>query len=646
MRNITSVVQKLFRDVLERDPTAQELAVFSHQLLMNFNEASVLRLRNQLLQAMPARDRDVRCMFCNDVGSPSVQRRETPNGRLLVVGMVRNIAGNLHLTQKLLADLRAVFSRVCFYFYHNNSSDDSERLLREWCQADPDVAGTFAPAMQVAILSSDGKPGNRIPQFARMRNRNMTDALERFGRDFDYVMMTNTDLVGPVDVRGVVDSLAFSQPWDVLCGNCVFPKSRYHYDAFALRLPDDPEDTCVLYPKFRKHYGKTSDWLDKVYVFDGFTRVKSGFGDMCVFQAAALWDALDANGGLLCDVDDAAPHMCELISMCKRFKNVWVTPLITYDATVSVERVLYDAPKCFVPRDAGFFSVVNFFVGQLARLGRVYPNFDRDAFQRVNGTNAPKHFCYFTDRPNAWFDYFEPVSFYKDDTEHVTGQYKSYEVTQGHEAPEAFRRHETYAAMMRNTQSFGQWRRDAHEWYRRFLRPVPEVALRVHAFWDQTFRGARHVVGVHYRHPSHCVEQGQLFLKDYFAAVDKVLRSKPSAKIFLATDSDFGIACFAMRYGAKVQYMRDVHRLDVDSVLEWGYAMRRNRMDAMGFVDGKGYQLHYKLCEAGAVTNVPGRDVLCEALCLAKCGTLIHSVSNVALAVSYMNPNLEMILVA
>lgn len=646
-RNITAIIRRLFQDALEREPNAQELAAFSNQLLVSFNETTVLRIRNQLLGDERS-TQPVQCIFCSDVDPctvPAAGGNALMDKRVLIVGMVRNVAANLCYTQKLVSDMRNHFSRVCFYFYHNNSSDDSETLLHNWCQTDADVDGTFAPPMIVSILSSDGKPGNRIPQFARMRNRNMTDALERFGRDFDYFVMANTDLVGPVDVQGVLDSLAFDRPWDLLCGNCVFQKSRYHYDNFALRLDDDPDDTSVLYPNFFKYYGKTSDWLDKVYVFDGFTKVKSGFGDVCIFKAASLWSALDANGGDLCDVNEATPHVCELVSMCKRFENVWVTPLIAYDATVSIERVLYSAPLSFVPRDAGFFSVVNFFVGQLTRLGRVYPNFNQDAFASVNG-GPPRHFCYFSNSPNAWFDYFEPVTFYQEDDEHVTGKSTGYAVTQGLDAPDTFRKHETYGAMMQDKQAFSTWRHATHEWSKRFLKPVADVALRANGFWDRTFRGTKHVIGVHYRHPSHCVEQGQLYLRDYFAAIDGVLRIKPSAKVFLATDSEFGVACFTLRYGAKLHCMRDVRRLDMDSVLEWGYAMQQSRMDSMGFVNGKGFQLHYKLCEARAeATPAAGRDVLCEALCLAKCNTLVHSVSNVALAVSYMNPNAEMILV-
>lgn len=40
-----------------------------------------------------------------------------------------------------------------------------------------------------------------------------------------------------------------------------------------------------------------------------------------------------------------------------------------------------------------------------------------------------------------------------------------------------------------------------------------------------------------------------------------------------------------------------------------------------------------------------GEDVLVDVLAISKCCKFIHTLSNLALAVSYINPNIEMLLI-
>ena len=69
--------------------------------------------------------------------------------------------------------------------------------------------------------------------------------------------------------------------------------------------------------------------------------------------------------------------------------------------------------KC-IPRDAGFLSVFNFYIGSLVAGKRYYPYWNKEEFLKIH--KQIKHFAYMTDVNNSWLHYFEPVQFYENDT--------------------------------------------------------------------------------------------------------------------------------------------------------------------------------------------------------------------------------------
>lgn len=651
MRHIHSYINSVYGEICGRYPSQHEIEYHTRYLLTH------PRNKTHVYDAVFAKHlRKQASRFV--VFPPNMDTHDgdafLAGSALLVLGMVRNIAGSLPRVKRLIEGLRKYFQKVCFYFYHNNSSDNSEDLLREWMDEDPYVSGTFAPPVKVTTLNSGGGIGNRIPMFARMRNQNITDALDKFGDGFDYVCMTNTDFIEDIDVTGVVKSLGLRHPWSIICGNCCFDKSFFHYDVFALRLQGEPEDPRELYEGFDRSYGVSSEWVDRLYIFDGWTKVRSGFGDMCIIKMPALLNLLKMPGGEVCRVDESKPRVCELISMCDRVSgDVWVSPHIVYPATLGIGS---GEPLCFVPRDAGFFSVFNFFIGGVFAGHRLYPYYNKEAFLKVNKEN--KHFCYWGASENSWFEFFEPVRFYHGDVEHDREAYTTYKTSYGETAGGEFRHPNIYSRMMSRSDLWKPWRVTVNAVYKRYVRVKPSIETAVEDLWKGMFgvKGCAGVIGVHYRHPSHYVESGKVYLRDYFEKVDKILETVPDASIFLATDNELGVVAFTYRYGGgRVKILPGIKRVDVDNILEWAHAKGATgaKSDNMDFVEGQGFQLHYTICQEASdaeTGNHPGvnagRDVLMEAMCLARCRWVVHTLSNVALAVSYMNPTSEMCLVS
>jgi len=286
----------------------------------------------------------------------------------------------------------------------------------------------------------------------------------------------------------------------------------------------------------------------------------------------------------------------------------------------------------FIPRDCGFFSAFNFYIGTLAAGLQAYPLFNKKKFMLSNG-NVNDHFCYWTDNPNSWFDFFDPVKFEDGDTFHTDIAIYNANYSNGNYASEEFRLPDKTKALFQDQNKFQEWRKAIHQVYSKHIQFEKSIIDRSHSYMSQELS----YIGIHYRHPSHFIESGKVFLKQYFDIVDDLLLHNPELKLFVASDTDFGIMAFQQRYPNKTVHIPDVQRLSLDNFLEWAFALGEHKADSVGFINNKGYELHHQK-DKNTNNYRMTHDLLTEVFCLSKCSHLIHSVSNVALALSYINP--------
>lgn len=291
---------------------------------------------------------------------------------------------------------------------------------------------------------------------------------------------------------------------------------------------------------------------------------------------------------------------------------------------------------CFIPRDAGFFSVFNFYVGTLCSGLNAYPYFNKE--ELLSRYRKNEHFAYWTENENCWFDYFEPVKFFDSDTNHEE-KYKSFPRINGENIADVhFRIPSKIKSLFLSEDKFKEFRENTHKIYSKVISFRKDIIDSI----DTSCWISDNIIGVHYRHPSHFVESGAIKLDSYFEAIDKILEKYPQSKIFIASDNNFGIYAFKERYGEALFYLADVDRITMSEFLEWAFNLAQHTADSVGFMNGKGFELHHK-----RVNNTNNKkmtqDLFREVLCLSKCNQMVHTISNVSLAISYMNPNLELI---
>ena len=552
--------------------------------------------------------------------------------KILVIGLIKNISKHFSNLKKTIDDLANEFGECKFYFTTNNNTDTSEKLLRDWISHNNNIDGTFHKNSPVQIISSIGQIGNRTLELAKLRNVNFKDAKTRFGTDFDYLMILDTDIIEPISSEKILSCFRIDKNWDMITSNTVHANSEYYYDAFALRLPNQPDDINQLYPLFKFHYGRSWHWNKTLYIFDSWYKVKSAFGGIGLLKQSALhYDIL---------WDESIPvDECEHLSLCRKFANIYVNPSLKYNTSSNtIEGKLYEKPFIFLPRDSGLLSVFNFYVGSLVAGSRVYPYFNLNTLLLETNNNV-RHFCYLTpEKDNCWNIYFENVKFCENDATHEAISSAKFSVTHGENAPAEFRIPISTKQLFLS-ENFNTWRSKIHRIFRKYIKFSDEILRQVD---DITKSFSERMIGVHFRHPSHSCESGAKYFADYFSVIDNILNTNPKSKIFLATDTDLGILGFTSRYPGKIIYNPNVSRTDLDNILKWGFAQNKHTPSEIGFLDNTGYELQHQLSASKSFNTKFGTDVLTDVLCITKCTWFVCSLSNISLAVSYINPTIDM----
>lgn len=254
--------------------------------------------------------------------------------------------------------------------------------------------------------------------------------------------------------------------------------------------------------------------------------------------------------------------------------------------------------------DAGFFSNVNCVVGHLRHsLGRGGCEAVRVDWQ----LDAPMTtFTYGTAADgNLWERFYQALRFPNaPPAERVTRAYADFGMT-GLRAYRMYKRGD-------------RWRDEYGQAYRDHIRVLPAIRDRVDELW-QTGMTGRFCVGVHIRHIDHSHECPRPIPEhDVFVERAKQLggRSEQSA-VFLATDAPSAVERFDSAFGRRLVIQPGVSRERV-----------RRGQPQVGMPNPS---LEH------------GIQVLVDALLLARCDVVLHTVSNIATAAGYINPALRMV---
>ena len=304
--------------------------------------------------------------------------------------------------------------------------------------------------------------------------------------------------------------------------------------------------------------------------------------------------------------------------------------------------------------DGGFYSVFNAYMSHLTwdllddRCHMVLPDWDQMRLVDKPGSAERESFCYgkFSDG-NIWTHLFEgPFGCSDEQLNDVEFLYSRSIVPEAH-FNERLEPMLTYyhAFDLYRSPSFARFRRQYHEAYRRHVHLRPELAADIDGFIEQQV-GGRRLLAAHVKHPSHVIEQPAALMAaqdTYFAYVDDDLQTHGISaasddwRLFLGTDQEAVVRTFQDRYGDHIITFPEIRR----STAEEDRAYAEIAANEGGGLPG--YQVQNLVAASPDNWSLDmARDILRDSHAMARADVLFHVVSNVATAISYLNPSVEM----
>jgi len=190
---------------------------------------------------------------------------------------------------------------------------------------------------------------------------------------------------------------------------------------------------------------------------------------------------------------------------------------------------------------------------------------------------------------------------------------------------------------------FEEWRERYHKIFFKHIRLKPHLAEQINSMVESKFKN-HYVIAAHVRHPSHSMEQpeGQCPEVDMFKKyVDKQIveaeKKQPlPVKVFLATDQESIVNYFSSVYKERLITV-DVTRTSIDQDVGFQGLSTEEKVK-------EGYQIQHLMASNKDSRKLQmAEEVILDAWLLASADVFIHITSNIATAVSFINPDVKMI---
>lgn len=318
------------------------------------------------------------------------------------------------------------------------------------------------------------------------------------------------------------------------------------------------------------------------------------------------------------------------------------------DFTLSTNKFL----KIIVPvHDGGFFSVFNTFLSHFvwnfnrAGVSAVIPDWRISTLKSYRSIQTPMSFCYGTEADgNIFIRLFLPipdmpvhVSDYNNDSFLKSNSTYLDDFNEKNEPLLTY----IHARKLYKSADFAEWRHRYGRFYSKYFKVNDSIKTRIDAIVLNKF-DSNYVIGVHIKHPSHVIEQANGFMPNVSDFIKKILdiieiKKLVSYKIFLATDQESVVESLKLVFGERLIFRDGVVRTTSDDDARY---LTLDKVDQMR----EGHQIQNLIASDQSRWSIKmAEDVLIDAHLLASCNLFLHVTSNIATAVSYINPEIEMI---
>lgn len=318
--------------------------------------------------------------------------------------------------------------------------------------------------------------------------------------------------------------------------------------------------------------------------------------------------------------------------------------------------------KVLPMRDAGFFSLFNQYMSHLNYAEEhemVIPDWRVSKLEmnvlECRGETQFKHFCYGSETEgNIFLQLFEPPypatelsgELYQTDLLYTLAD----EIIPMNDMNEKREPNLTYIHsydLYHDPAYFPIFRQKYHTTLRKHIHLREPIRKIIDDFYEAKLKGYL-VISIHVRCQSHALELlgGSPAFEDYAHKIEQILQEnhlKPSAdtwRLFIATDNEDALNYFTARYPHNIVFQTNITRLTSAQEDEYRRVREEQQKDVEGF------ELQRRMAANSSNWSLKnGIDILTDAYLLAKGDYFIFQNSNIATAVSYLNPQIKMVYV-
>lgn len=311
------------------------------------------------------------------------------------------------------------------------------------------------------------------------------------------------------------------------------------------------------------------------------------------------------------------------------------------------------AKQIVLMNDAGFFSIFNRLVSILRWETKndinviVLPDWRVRALKEDLGHATFTSFCYGDESDgNLFLKFFEPLDYPDIPSElYNSDEFLGTNVIVRKDFNEKLEPDLTYihAYKLYHRPDFYEWRCWYNEIIKKHIHLKPEIANRINKIKADYFDGY-YVIGAHVRHPSHAIEQlsgvqaeNEKFVVKIRERIEKISQGgEKNIRVFLATDQELVVKHFKEEFGDKLVWM-DATRTTKEQDDLYNSLSKEDR-------EREGFQLQHIMANDPTRWNTGlAVEVIQDAWLLAECDVFYHTTSNVSTAISFINPEVEMV---
>jgi hypothetical protein len=180
-----------------------------------------------------------------------IGKKKTAESKIVICSLARNISDIFEKSKSRLEYIGSFFNEYKIILFENDSYDDSRELLKSWTHSNNNVILLECCDFTNCDCKLKTKTGYEYGSFSKERLSKMAfyrqqylNFVNKYFKNFDYMLVVDFDLNGCINVNGLFDSIAKEEWGAIFCNGRIsipglFGLKTFPYDSIAVLFMED-----------------------------------------------------------------------------------------------------------------------------------------------------------------------------------------------------------------------------------------------------------------------------------------------------------------------------------------------------------------------------------------------------------------------